>query len=58
MFKVTDKKTGTIQETIPFEMAQCVGAWRDMVSSEHSKDEDEVVRTLWKHYNAYLGGIG
>jgi len=42
MFKITDP-TGTINETIPSELAKSVGVWVDMVSSQHSTDDDEVV---------------
>ena len=42
MLNVTDS-TGSIQETIPIEIAKLVGAWRDMIDSDHSGDEDEVL---------------
>jgi hypothetical protein len=42
MLKITDA-TGKVQETIPRELAKSVGVWRDMMESEHSKDEDEAV---------------
>jgi hypothetical protein len=42
MLKITDP-TGHIQETIPLEMAKVVGVWRDMIDSNHSKDDDEAV---------------
>ena len=42
MFKITDP-IGTINETIPSELAKSVGIWADMVSSQHSADDNEVV---------------
>jgi len=42
MFKITDS-TGTINETIPSEIAKSVGVWADMISSKHSKEDDEAV---------------
>lgn len=42
MFKITDS-TGAISETIPAEIAKSVGVWADMISNEHSKDDDESV---------------
>ena len=51
MLKITDT-TGTINETIPPELAKCVGVWADMVNSEHSRDEDEPVHPLWTVLNA------
>jgi hypothetical protein len=42
MLKITDI-TGTINQTIPSEVAACVGVWGDMMSSEHSNDDDDAV---------------
>jgi hypothetical protein len=44
-FKVIDS-SGTINETISLEIAKCVGVWREMVGSEHSKDDDTPVSSL------------
>jgi hypothetical protein len=42
MLKITDI-TGMINQTIPAEVAKCVGIWGDMVNSEHSRDDDIAV---------------
>src|SRR5579862_388556 len=49
MFKITDT-TGTVNETIPFELAISVGVWADMLSSEHSKNTDEAVLSKIKSH--------
>jgi hypothetical protein len=47
-FKVTDS-SGTINETITMEMAKCVGVWREMIDSEHSRDDDTPVSPTYLH---------
>jgi hypothetical protein len=42
MLKITDT-SGSVQATIPPEIATTVGVWRDMITAEHSKDEDDAV---------------
>jgi len=42
MLKITDA-TGSVQATIPHEIATRVGVWRDMISNEHSRDDDDAV---------------
>jgi hypothetical protein len=45
MLKITDI-TGAINQTIPSEVAKCVGVWADMVNSEHSRDDDNAVHPI------------
>ena len=38
--------TGTINETIPADIASCVSVWANMANSKHPRDQDEMVRVI------------